>query len=135
VSLSLLRFNHLPAAFREFDSLLSPFSWPAVAPSIATRLHERGDGFELNIDLPGVAPENLKLEVEKDTLSIDFSRESAFSDHQSDDAKPSNIEQRRFSLPENVDVDGVKARLKNGVLSIHIPKKQKPAARQIQVQV
>ncbi len=135
MSLSLLRFNHLPTAFREFDSLFSPFSWPAAPSSPTARLHERGDGFELSVDLPGVAPENLKLEVEKETLSIGFSREIASANSQTAAPKPSDTEQRRFTLPEDVEIEGVKARLKNGVLSVHLPKKQKVAARQIQVEV
>ena len=42
--------------------------------------------------------------------------------------------QRTFSFPERVDQDGVKASLKNGVLSITVPKAAAPAAKRITIE-
>ena len=92
--------------------------------------------YELHLDLPGVDPAGVEIELNDDELSISATRASV---QPGDDVVRRRVERstgqfrRVLRLPETVDRDGVTADYRHGVLTVVVPKVAKPAARKIVV--
>lgn len=99
---------------------------------------ERENDFHLRMLAPGFSKEDLKLNVEKDMLTIS-------ADKKVEELKETERWTRRefghsafsrsFRLPEHVNVDGITADLQDGVLLVTIPKTElaKPKSRAINI--
>jgi HSP20 family protein len=97
-------------------------------------LWEDDNEYVLTGDLPGVAPEDLELRFENQELSIYgkvtprsyggqcFAEEYGVGDFR-----------RNFTIGELVDADGITAELKDGVVTIHLPKRPEAKPRKIAV--
>jgi HSP20 family protein len=116
---------------REMDTSLSTSDWvPAVD------IKETDDHFMIVADIPGVAPEDIEVQMENGVLTIKGERETEKTEEK-DDFK--RIERsfgsfyRRFSLPETADPDSIEAKSHNGVLEITINKQEKTQPRKISV--
>ncbi|KAH9304662.1 hypothetical protein KI387_009066 [Taxus chinensis] len=82
-------------------------------------------------DLPGLKKEELKIDlVDKNTLRISGERQKE-KEEKNDQwhrvERSSGRFMRQFRLPQNVNVDGISAKLENGVLSVNVPKAQPDA--------
>ena len=106
-----------------------------LAPNLD--VHESGDEFCVTADMPGIAPEDIDLQIEGDTLTIcgESKREQARDDkgyHVME--RSSGSFRRTLRLPFEPDADKVKAECRNGVLTVHVPKAgQQQRARKITV--
>jgi len=116
---------------REMDTSLATSDWvPAVD------IKENDDHFTIVADIPGVAPEDIEVQMENGVLTIKGERETEKTEEK-DDFK--RIERsfgsfyRRFSLPEGADPDSIEAKSNNGVLEITINKQEKTEPRKISV--
>lgn len=92
----------------------------------------------LTADVPGVSLDNIDIRVENGTLALKGERKA----EQSHNGRGYHrIERnygafgRYFSLPETVDTEKVRADLKNGVLTVVLPKKEVAKPRSIKVEV
>ena len=100
---------------------------------------EYADRFELQVDLPGVAPEKVEITLEDGVLSLSGEREMEVRRADDGGETRMRIERghgrffRRFVLPETVDAERVQASGRNGVLAITIPKQAKALPRRIKV--
>jgi HSP20 family protein len=111
------------------DGMLKP-SWDLGATDKA---------YTINVEIPGVDEKNIKLEIACGALTIQGEKKQAKEEK---DKNYYRVEQsygsfqRVLSLPGDVDQDGITANLKNGVLTIMMPRKArpKPGSRQIAVQ-
>jgi HSP20 family protein len=105
----------------------------------AVDINELGDRFELCVDLPGVDPDKVEVNLENSVLTISGERTSLAKGKEGDEVMQSRLERghgrfyRRFILPDTVDAERVKATGKNGVLEITIPKQAKALPRRIKV--
>ena len=94
-------------------------------------------GITLLADLPGVAREQLELKVDGDTLQI----EAAVAPQTPERLQPLYAElrlpryRRSFTLSRELDSSRIDANLKDGVLTLRIPKHEHAQPRRIQVQV
>ena len=96
-----------------------------------TDVHEHDDHYEVDIDLPGFAKDEIKLELENGYLTV--SAEKGL-DHNKSDQHGKMIRQERyegsmrrsFYVGENLTEEDIKASYKHGVLSLQIPKKETP---------
>ncbi len=97
---------------------------------------EDADGITLRADLPGVAKDGLNLQVEADTLIIEG--DLGLSVPAGMDATHVEVSfpryRRVFTLSKELDADKVSAELRNGVLTLRIPKAAHAQARRIPVQ-
>ena len=99
-------------------------------------VEEYNDRFELYVDLPGVAAKDVEITLEGGVLTLSGDRTSVRS---TDEVLKARRERgtgrfyRRFILPETVEAEGVKARERNGVLEVTIPKQAKAQPRRIKV--
>ncbi|RMG17291.1 MAG: Hsp20/alpha crystallin family protein [Deltaproteobacteria bacterium] len=107
--------------------------WPTVAPPVD--VFENDDALMIVADLPGVDKQDLHLNLENDQLTIEgyWSQAEAAGDGMvAGDLRPVNY-RRVFTLPGGLDFDKVEAELKNGVLTVQLPKQEAVKPRRIQV--
>ena len=92
--------------------------------------------FRVLMDLPGVLHDNLDLSIEDQTLWVKAERTESvpegFETRRSERTGQATFS-RTFSLGNSVNVDGIKAEFKNGVLTITLPKSEKSMPRRIEV--
>lgn len=99
----------------------------------AIDLYESAEGYVLVADFPGVRPDDVQVELERNELRLTGVRRLP------SDAKPlartfGSAELRRtVRLPEDVDADGVTAEFKAGVLRLEIPKSANLRPRKIAI--
>jgi HSP20 family protein len=107
-------------------------SWPA-APAVD--ITESDKAYDVAAELPGMKEENIEVKVAHGNLIIKGEKleekEEKEKDYYVSERHFGSFE-RRFRLPEGVDVEKIEASFKNGVLTVTLPKKpeaQKPAKR------
>ncbi|MCI0455331.1 MAG: Hsp20/alpha crystallin family protein [Candidatus Dadabacteria bacterium] len=104
----------------------------------AVDIHETDDSFVVSADLPGLNKEDIQIDLKDNTLTL--MGEKKFQDKVSKD-NYLRVERsygsffRSFTLPQNVDPEKIKAKYKEGVLEVTIPKKEEAKPKQIKVDV
>lgn len=122
--------------FRFFDDFDKRFVKEAQT-GFRTDILDRGDYFFLEAELPGFKKEDIKIDLDGDRLMIRASRsveeEKSEKDYLHRERHYGEFA-RSFHL-ENVNVDDITAGYEDGILKLHLPKKQpeKPASRQIEI--
>ena len=100
-------------------------------------LSEDTDNLYLTAELPGIAPSDLELSVQGDSITLRGERKIPEADksvnyHRRE--REAGIFRRVVSLPVRVDQDASKAGFKDGVLQVTLPKAAEAKARQINIQ-
>jgi HSP20 family protein len=94
--------------------------------------------YELTADLPGLKKDDIKIEIHDNVLTL---RGEKKLEEEKKDKNYRLCERyfgefvRTFTLPENVNKDGIEAEFKDGVLTVAIPKVEKAKPKQIEVKV
>jgi HSP20 family protein len=97
---------------------------------------ETKESFVFTADLPGVEDKDLQVQLSDNRLSVSGKRESEkVEQHETyyTSERSHGSFTRTFMLPEGVDADKAHAQLKNGVLSIAVPKRPEAQPRKINV--
>ncbi len=92
-------------------------------PVVNTR--EGESAYHIDVDLPGVKKEEIKVDIHKDVLTISGERKTKEEIKEEDYYKVETTFgkfSRSFTLPENADVENIEARSDNGVLEVIVPK-------------
>ncbi len=100
-------------------------------------IREEDEGFVVAADLPGVEGKDIEITAEKGVLTIKGERRSekkAPKDGYQSVERATGTFLRRFTLPETVDAEAIKATHVNGVLELSIPKRPAAQPRRITVQ-
>jgi HSP20 family protein len=111
------------------------------APAGRALFTPRADVFEapeelrLVLDLPGVRPDGVDLQFERGELAV---RGTVAPAEPPGKLLAAEYEvgdyYRAFIIGHEVDADGISAELKNGVLTVHLPRSAAARARRISVQ-
>jgi HSP20 family molecular chaperone IbpA len=103
----------------------------------AADIFEDKTGITLKADMPGVSREQLDIQVDQDTLSIEGSTDIIMqTSMQAEYADVSaTCYQRSFTLSSELDTDKIDASLRDGVLTLHIPKREQYQPRKIEVRM
>jgi HSP20 family molecular chaperone IbpA len=98
---------------------------------------EDSTGITLRADLPGVSKENLSLQVEADTLTIEGEVSIALPEGMEASYAEVTVPRYRrvFALSKELDAGKVSAELRNGVLKLRIPKAEHAQPRRIDIKV
>ena len=98
---------------------------------------EDDGGITLLADLPGVPKEQLELHVEGDTLRIEGSVAAVTPERLQAVYAEMRVPRyrRAFTLSRELDTTRIDANLKDGVLTLRIPKHAHAQPRRVQVQV
>jgi HSP20 family protein len=99
-------------------------------------IYEDGEKITLQADLPGVTKDRLNVRVENQSLIIEGQvqfelpegAEASYADVRS------SMYRRSFSLGGEFEMEKIEANLKDGVLTLRIPKRPELRARKIQIQ-
>src|SRR5687767_9136568 len=121
--------------FRDFDrltqSLLGTTSRPAVMPMDAWR---EGDRFVIEFDLPGINPESIDLDVERNVLTVRAERVARNGDWEMlASERPRGAFSRQLVLGDNLDLERIEAAYEGGVLRLHVPVAEKAKPRKIEI--
>ena len=98
-------------------------------------IYETEDGLVVLADLPGVAKEGLSVQVEQGILTIEGRQQPGNSGdllHREFSLAPFF---RQFRIAEQIDTARIRAALKNGVLTLELPKAEAAKPRQIPIDV
>lgn len=82
-------------------------------------------GYEINMELPGVAPDDVKVELHDNSLMIHGEKRTQRKEEGKTyffSERTFGSFQRSFRLPPDADTDGITAAFKDGVLNIRVPK-------------
>jgi HSP20 family protein len=130
-------FATLPALFgdnplREFERVLRLEQDLAFVPRFDVK--ETKDAYILRADLPGIPEENVEISVVGNRLTVSGQRERE-ADQQGDAYLASErcygAFARSFILPDAADAGNIKAEMKDGVLTITLPKRPEAQPRKI----
>lgn len=111
----------VPTFWREPLSMAEMGVWPAVD------IYEDKEEIICRAELPGMELKDVELRLEDSTLTLQGERKLHHAD------KKENYQRiessygsftRSFALPSTIDKDRIRADFKNGVLEIHIPKRE-----------
>ncbi|MGH8144041.1 MAG: Hsp20/alpha crystallin family protein [Steroidobacteraceae bacterium] len=99
-------------------------------------IYEDGEGITLAADMPGVSKDRLDVRIEGDSLLIEGQiqfnlpeqAQALYADVRS------RLYRRSFALSRELQSDKIQANVKDGVLTVHIPKRAELRARKIEVQ-
>lgn len=115
--------------FRAFAPLFRPRTTSAYhRPDHAVEWYEDDEHFYARIELPGVAREDLHLDVEDGLVRLSFEKK-AWSDK---GESPERFE-RYLRTPEGADASGAKAKLETGILELNFPKT--PESKPVSIKV
>ncbi|HET6856960.1 MAG TPA: Hsp20/alpha crystallin family protein [Streptomyces sp.] len=125
--------------FREFDRLaqqvLGTTGTPARPTAMQMDAYRAGEEFVIHFDLPGVAPESIDLDVERNVLTVRAERRSPAPDDVELIAseRPSGTTSRQLFLGETLDTERIDASYEAGVLTLRIPVAEQAKPRKIQI--
>mgnify|MGYP003574447304 FL=1 len=132
---------HRPA--RSLDSLFNHFFAPLHDRSChsttfpALNAWEDDDAYQIEVEVPGMSREDLKLELLEGTLSIKGERKDEPEDGDSIKRHRRGRFQgefeRKLQMPEDIDGEKLSARLEHGLLTIELPKSDPVLPRQIEI--
>lgn len=124
--------------FRELDRLTQQMfggdgtlARPSVMPMDAWRAD---DTFHVEFDLPGVDPDSIDLDVERNVVTVKAERPLRASDAELIAAeRPRGIFSRQLILGDNLDTEHISAGYDAGVLTLKIPVAEQAKPRKIAV--
>lgn len=132
----LVRWDPFEEMNRLNDRLFGGRALTTQRFEVAVDIREEDDAFFVDAEVPGLSPEEVNVDVEKNVLTIRGERNV---EKEEGEGTYKRIERRygsfsrSFSLPETVDADNISADLKDGVLALRLPKKEAPSPRTIAV--
>jgi HSP20 family protein len=124
---------------RLLDQTFSGFGWPsglgeATGWSPLVDIEEMDDAFVFEAELPGVKREDVNIEVVGNELAITGElKERERKGTLRRRTRRTGRFEYRVSLPSQVDADQIEAGLKEGVLTLRVPKAEKAQRRRIEV--
>jgi HSP20 family protein len=94
----------------------------------AANVIEDETGFDIELALPGFEKEEISMKLEKNLLSILAGREKNESEKESSystqEFGKTGKYRRSFIIPETINVEGITAEYRNGILKVSLPKKE-----------
>ena len=127
------RMNRL---FNEFDrSYGEDYGYRRIGSGPRTNLYDLGDKLQIMAEVPGIAKEDLTIRIQGNYLEISGSRKAdvpeGFTIHRTE--RTTTTFTRSFTLPTDVDADRVEAVMKDGILTMNLPKAAAAKPRQITI--
>jgi HSP20 family protein len=141
--LRLQPFSEFIPLHREMDRLLGnlvdrselPFASRFVP---AAELEVLPDRYQLNLELPGIDPDNIEIKATIDSISISGERTTE-TETETVNTKRSEFRYGKFyrtiDLPEEIQPEAVAAKYDRGVLHLSIPKTQVEKNKVVDIKV
>lgn len=134
----LMRTDPIRGSFRDLDRMsqlalgaAGTLARPSAMPMDAWR---DGDTFHVELDLPGVDPASIDLDVERNVVTVRAERPTRASDADLLAAeRPRGVFSRQLVLGDSLDTERIRASYDAGVLSLSIPVAEKAKPRKISI--
>ena len=139
--------NWLPSIFNDFfdDEWFPRTTRRAGAPAV--NIIENEKDYRIELAAPGMSKDDLKVSINEDNeLVIAFEKQNGNENKDEKKEQKGTYLRREFSytsfrqsftLPDDVDREGIAATMEHGVLTVELPKKdttkETPASRQIEI--
>ena len=129
--MALVRFNQYPALTDFFEALEKNFfnnteeRYQGDVPAV--NIIEENDKFVLEMAAPGMNKKDFHINLEENVLTISSEKKEEKEETKDNYTRREfyyNTFTRSFTLPENVDIENIKADYKNGILTLTLPKKE-----------
>ena len=120
---------------RDLDRLTQQvFGTPARPVAMPMDAWREGDDFFVELDLPGIDPDSLDLDIERNVVTVRASRPPLDPDRSMIAAERTRgVFSRQLFLGENLDTDAIRADYRDGVLRLVIPVAEKAKPRKIEI--
>jgi HSP20 family protein len=93
-----------------------------------------GEAFVVEFDLPGIKPDSIALDVERNVLTVHAERAALDQNREMVSAeRPRGVFSRQLFLGETLDTDQIQASYQDGVLRLTIPVAEKAKPRRITI--
>lgn len=121
--------------FREMDRLLTAATRTSASMAMPLDLYRDGETFVARVDLPGVDPATVDVDIEERTLTIRAQRRTEpesqvqWLSHE----RPSGTFARQLTLGYGIAADRIDAAYADGVLTLTIPVAEEAKPRKIAV--
>lgn len=113
----------------------SGYRWEFEQTAPRTNLYEKGDGFEIRAEVPGLEKEDLNVKIQGNYLEISGTRKQdtpeGYTVHKTE--RGTGFFSRSFTLPADVDSSKAGATLKDGILTLVLPKSEAAKPKKITV--
>jgi HSP20 family protein len=104
----------------------------------AVDIFETNEGIVLKAELPGITAQNISVEVKDNTLTLKgekkFEKEVKEENYHRVERSYGSF-QRAFTLPGTIHQEKVKAKFKDGILEITLPKVEEAKPKQVKVEI
>jgi HSP20 family protein len=104
----------------------------------AVDIFEAENELVAKVDLPGVDEKDIDIRLENNTLTMRGERKfekSVNEDHYLRVERAYGSFTRTFSLPNTINPEGINASYKDGVLTVHMPKREESKPKQVKINV
>ena len=127
-------------AFRNWSGLATTDETPLVGNWLPpVDILEDKDNVRIMAELPGVKPEDVKISMENNVLTIRgekrLERREGSEDRAHRFERAYGMFERSFTVPASVDAEHIEAKYEQGVLTVHLPKVERAKPRQISIKV
>ncbi len=143
--MSLIRWNPLgdlddlfAGIPRAFGSRQSALPAEGVEWRPAANITENDKEYTIKADLPEVKKDDIEVTVANGVLTLSGERRYEKSTEDEREHRRETFHgsfQRSFALPEDVDVEAIKADTKDGVLVVHLPKQPAKKPQSVKIDV
>lgn len=128
--------SQLNRLYTDFDKIYEGEStWRATNGTPKTNLYDDGNHFTMQAEVPGMTKDEISIKIQGNYLELSGTRKSdapeGYKAHRIEREAASFT--RSFTLPSDVDVDKVNASLKNGILSLTLPKAEAAKPKQVSI--
>lgn len=121
--------------FRELDRFTQQVLGTVARPSSMPMDAWKDDGhFVMEFDLPGISPESIDLDVERNVLTVSAERQRLEGGHEMlAEERNRGVFSRQLILSDNLDTEQIEADYAGGVLTVRVPVAEKAKPRKIPI--
>lgn len=122
--------------FREFDRLTRRLNGSAAQPAaVPMDAYRTDDTFVAQFDLPGVDPQTVDLDIERNVLTVRAERRRPVGDDVElvVGERPTGTFSRQLFLSDALNADRTEAHYDNGVLTVRIPVAEQAKPRKVAI--
>lgn len=144
--MSLIRWEPFAGVDDLFARMPGMLGWPRAFESVGGRsawtpavdISETDTEYLIRAELPAMKKEDVNITVDERMLTISGERKQRFEDKKEKSHRVETVYgsfSRSFSLPDNADVNSIRAESSDGVITIHIAKTKTEQRKPTQIKV
>jgi HSP20 family protein len=127
-----------------FDDFFRPWSewfddgFSRVGRVPAVNIMEEDDSYRLTVAVPGMKKSDFEIDIDGNQLTISCSKEESQSEKETRYTRKEYSYysfERSFTLPDEINREKIDASYDNGVLSVHLPKREEARRQQLTKQI